>query len=246
MTRLYRQFQTWGRNALDLIYPRECLVTGEPVENNSPCRYLSIPALERIYFIHEPHCGTCGAPFFGELIALRDCPHCRELNPAYANGRSLFFLRDTGREFIHELKYRNGQRLVPDLSPILRRAPRYLEFLAGSILVPIPLHPVRERERGYNQSLLIALQLGEISGCPVQDILERVKFTETQTRLDRSQRQANMRDAFAVKKGVNLSPDQRLVLVDDVFTTGATLNSAAKILLKAGVQQIDVATLGHG
>ncbi|WP_309382373.1 ComF family protein [Cerasicoccus frondis] len=241
-----RYFQHWSQQLLDVLYPRECLVYGEPVESNSPCRFLSRRALEMIYFIHEPHCSTCGAPFFGELLALRECPHCRELNPAFSRGRSLFLLRDTGREFIHELKYNNGRHLAPDLTPILQRNPRFLEFLQGSVLVPIPLHAVRERERGYNQSLLISQQLSQASGCPTVEMLQRVKFTETQTRLDRSQRQANLRNAFALKPGVKAPLQQRITLVDDVFTTGATLNSAAKTLLAAGVEQIDVVTLGHG
>ncbi|MGE9295886.1 MAG: ComF family protein, partial [Puniceicoccales bacterium] len=230
----------------DLLYPRECLLTGEPVEDDSEFRFLSKAAVRRVYFIDEPFCPTCGAPFWGELIALRECPHCVELNPAFANGRSLFLLRDTGRELIHELKYRKGQHLLPDIRALVQTRPRFLEFLFGAVLVPIPLHPIRERERGYNQSLLIARELATAGGVAVAECLERVKFTETQTRLDRSQRLANLRNAFGLRKGVTLDSDQRYILVDDVFTTGSTLNAAAVALLNSGAEQVDAVTLGHG
>lgn len=239
-------WREWGRQVLDLIYPRECLATGEPVEADSPCRFLSHAGIRQIYFIDEPHCSNCGAPFFGELLALRDCPHCRELNPAFARGRSLFLLRDAGRELIHEFKYNNGRYLLPDIQSLAREKPRFLEFLSGAVLCPIPLHPLRERERGYNQSLLIAQELAQASGCAVQSLLQRVKFTETQTRLDRAQRQANMRAAFAIAPKETVDPTQRYILVDDVFTTGSTLNSAAKELRQAGAENVDVVTLGHG
>jgi len=240
------QWREWGRRALDLLYPRECLATGEPVEPDSPCRFLSHAGLERIYFIREPHCSSCGTPFFGELLGLRDCPHCRELNPEFERGRSLFVLRDAGRELIHELKYNNGRHLLPDIETLARRQPEFIAFLQDGLLAPIPLHPLRERERGYNQSRLIADQLSRAAETPVVEILERVKFTETQTRLNRAQRQTNMRAAFALKPNADLDPDRRYILVDDVFTTGSTLNSAAKALRKAGAERIDVVTLGHG
>ncbi|WP_269538702.1 ComF family protein [Cerasicoccus fimbriatus] len=241
-----RQLQNWSNGILDLLYPRECLITGDPVESNSPCRFLSSSALEMIWFIDEPHCHTCGAPFFGDLLALRECPHCRELNPAFERGRSLFLLRDAGREIVHEIKYRKGRHLLPDLQPILKRRAKFRSFLCDAVLIPIPLHPTRQRERGYNQSELIARELSAASGSPMADILRRTKFTETQTRLDRAARQANLRGAFELAKGAQLAPDQRYILVDDVFTTGATLNSAAKTLLQCGAEQIDVVTLGHG
>ncbi|GHB94967.1 ComF family protein [Cerasicoccus arenae] len=246
MATFSRQLHAWSQNLLDLIYPRECLITNEPVEKESPCRFLSRKAIDRIYFIDDPHCATCGAPFFGELIALRDCPHCRELNPSFDRGRSLFLLRETGRELIHELKYRKGRHLLPDILSLIRKRPNYLNFLANGILVPIPLHSLRERERGYNQSLLIARQMAEASGCALAPALRRVKHTETQTRLDRAQRQANMRAAFALDPKTKIDPTARYILVDDVFTTGSTLNSAAQELCRAGAKQIDVATLGHG
>lgn len=237
---------SWWQCGLDVLYPRECLFTGEPVEADSPCRFLSQAGLARVWFIDDPCCSVCGAPFYGELVAARECPHCRELNPAFVRGRSLFLLRDAGRQLIHELKYRQGRHLLPDIRVLAGRRPAFLEFLAGASLVPIPLHPTRERERGYNQSLLIAEQLAVEAGARVERLLDRVKLTQTQTRLDRAQRQANLRGAFALAKGAHVNPATRYVLMDDVFTTGATLNAAAQALIRAGVETVDVATLGHG
>lgn len=246
MDRMRDNLNKLGRQMLDLVYPRECLVTGSPVEAESPCRFLSREGMETIFYIAPPHCRTCGAPFYGEMLGLRDCPHCRELNPAFAEGRSVWLLRDAGREIIHELKYNKGRHLLPDIQTLVRQRNDFMAFLTGGVLVPVPLHPLRERERGYNQSRLIAQQLAGTVNGELQDLLVRVKYTETQTRLDRAARQKNMRSAFSLADKARVDPAQRYILVDDVFTTGSTLNSAAQELRRAGAQRVDVATLGHG
>jgi ComF family protein len=103
------------------------------------------------------------------------------------------------------------------------------------------------RERGFNQAHTLAELLArQVNGAVVRPLLRRVVDTPTQTRLDRTQRQANLKNAFALAPGAPIEPGQRYVLVDDVFTTGATLNACAGILRRAGLISLDVATLGHG
>ncbi len=266
---------------LDLVFPRDCVATGEPVEDDSPCRYLSKKGLERIFFVRDPCCPVCGFPFFGELLASRVCPHCRELEPVFGHGRPLMLARDGGRELVHALKYHRGSYLLPDIATLAAGSGAFRQHLAGAVLVPVPLFPRRERQRGYNQSRWLAETFARVVGagqtplaqpdsadfplpasgglslqadleisppppCEVADLLVRTRDTPSQTRLDRKQREANMRGAFALKPGVSLDLARRYVVVDDVFTTGATLNACSRVLRRAGAEHVDVAMLAHG
>ncbi|QYY37103.1 ComF family protein [Ruficoccus sp. ZRK36] len=239
--------RTLARAGLDLVFPRDCVATGEPVEDDSPCRYLSKKGLERIFFVKDPCCPVCGFPFFGEMLASRICPHCRELEPVFGRGRPLMLARDAGRDLVHALKYHHGRYLLPDIETLMAGSTPFRAHLAGAVLVPVPLFPSRERKRGYNQSRLLTEVFARVEeGCEVVDLLVRTRDTPSQTRLDRKQREANMRGAFALKPGVKLDSERRYVVVDDVFTTGATLNACARVLSRAGAKNLDVAMLAHG
>lgn len=218
------------------------------MQSHDQGRYLSQAGRAKLFLAQEPCCATCGAPFFGELLTTRQCPHCRDLDPAYQHGRTLFVLGREGRALIHTYKYRGGTWLLPDFVHLATQLPHYLKALHGAILVPVPLHKKRLRQRGYNQSLLLAKALAHpiAPHSQVQDILVRTRDTLSQTRLDREDRRKNMHHAFSVKPKANVSAQARYVIIDDVFTTGATLNACAIALQEAGAQHIDVATMAHG
>ena len=130
---------------------------------------------------------------------------------------------------------------------IFRRTPHLGDYLRDAVLVPVPLHPRKERERGYNQAVLLAEALAEAAGCArVERVLRRTLDTQSQTAFDRRTRLANLKNAFALAPGANLTPATHYVLVDDVFTTGSTLNSCARVLRRAGCLNLDVVTFGHG
>ena len=116
------------------------------------------------------------------------------------------------------------------------------------MLVPVPLHPRKEREREYNQSALLAAELARVAGggARVVPLLRRVVDTDSQTHHDRRARRANLKNAFALACAPGLYASQHLILVDDVFTTGSTLNSCALVLRRAGCLNLDVVTFGHG
>jgi competence protein ComFC len=119
--------------------------------------------------------------------------------------------------------------------------------LEEAVLVPVPLHPRKERERGYNQSALIAESIaGRFEGVRLEALLERVIDTRSQTQFNRQERYRNLRNAFSLVKKRAIDPSQRYIIVDDVFTTGSTLNACAATLRKAGAKRVDVLTLGHG
>jgi ComF family protein len=134
------------------------------------------------------------------------------------------------------------------MAGLIRATPGMVDYVRGAVLVPVPLHPRKEREREYNQSWLLA-QLFAAAGGPETRVaapLRRVVDTPTQTALDRQTRQANLKNAFALREGADINAAERYVLIDDVFTTGSTLNACATVLRRAGALNLDVVTFGHG
>ncbi|HEU5079884.1 MAG TPA: ComF family protein [Opitutaceae bacterium] len=231
----------------DLVFPRSCVSCGGLPEENT-FRHLCARCVGQIDFITGPRCSTCGHPFYGEVIGERMCPHCEGLVPAFNRGCTAVLCRGVARALIHELKYRRGVYVMNDIEAIFARCTELIEAVRGATLVPVPLHPRKYRERGYNQSELIAEALTRAAGnsAEIAHLLERSVDTPSQTAFDRRTRLANLKNAFALRSGGAINPDYHYVLVDDVFTTGSTLNSCARVLRRAGCLNLDVVTFGHG
>ena len=149
---------------------------------------------------------------------------------------------------VHALKYHHGLHVLEDIAVLMAAAPGYVEYLRDAVLVPVPLHPRKSRERCFNQSLLLAECGARVAGgrTAVGELLCRVVDTESQTHYDRAARQENLKNAFALAPGAAINPAQRYLLIDDVFTTGSTLNACATVLRRAGVVNLDAVTFGHG
>lgn len=149
---------------------------------------------------------------------------------------------------MHALKYHHGLHVLEDIAVIMAATPGYADYLRGAVLVPVPLHPRKLRERRYNQGLLLAQSCAQAAAgqAVVEELLTRVIDRESQTHYDREARRKNLKNAFALAPGVTISPAQRYVLVDDVFTTDSTLNACAAVLGRAGARHLDVVTFGHG
>ena len=200
-----------------------------------------------LYLSKPPACTTCGYPFFGMIARPKLCPHCAELNPLFDQGKTLFLAKGPARSIIHELKYQAGFYVLEDVRKMILNAPHFQSYFEDAIIIPVPLHATKLRERGFNQSDRIAVMLARVTdAAKVQNLLIRKVFTQTQTRLSRQARHQNVKNAFALAPDAVVIPDQTYILVDDVFTTGSTLNACAAVLRKAGVTQLKVATLGHG
>lgn len=178
----------------------------------------------------------------------RLCPHCDGLAPAYREGRTVVLMKGAARALVHELKYHKGLHVLDDMAALARRAEGVLRFVRGAALVPVPLHPRKERERGFNQSRMLAERLAREAGgaTRVEELLRRAADTASQTAFGRKTRRANLKNAFALAPGAVITPGRHYMLVDDVFTTGSTLNSCAGVLRRAGCLTLDVVTFGHG
>lgn len=235
------------RAAADIVFPRNCVHCGRAAEGGA-LRHFCGDCERTLHLVAPPHCTTCGHPFYGEMEDNRLCPHCDALAPKFGQGKTAVLLKGAGRALVHTLKYDHGLHVLEDIETLMRRAPGYADYLSGAVLVPVPLHPRKLRERGYNQGLLLAECALRVagSGARIEQLLARVLDTESQTRHDRATRRENLKNAFALAKGATITPAQRYLLIDDVFTTGSTLNNCAAVLRRAGALSLDVVTFGHG
>jgi len=192
--------------------------------------------------VRPPWCARCGQPepHFGP------CRLCAAWPAALRAARSAVWLAEGAREAVHALKYGRLPRIAEDLAAAMARVDLPPSTDEASVLVPIPLAPKRLRERGYNQSEALARALARLWRIPVVDVLIRSRETPTQTALTPETRLANVAGAFSPGHGPGVSlPVTSLVLVDDVFTTGATLAEAARALEQAGARTIFGVTFGR-
>lgn len=239
-------FRELAQPFLDVFFPKNCVHCGDPVEESEYsffCRNCS----RGLILSESPNCHTCGYPFEGMIAGPRICPHCVELNPFFDEGKTLFLAKGPARSIIHELKYRSGFYVLEDIRIMIRKVPGFESYFKDAVLVPVPLYRTRLRERGFNQSECIARMLVETTGAlKMQKLLCRNVFRQSQTRLSQSARRKNVKNVFALTSDAVLLTDRTYILVDDVFTTGSTLNACAEVLRNAGANRLKIATLAHG
>jgi ComF family protein len=190
--------------------------------------------------ITPPLCDRCGDPlpaWRGSSAFAGLCARCRRAAPAVDRARAIGAYDGTLRAIVHALKYDGRRSLAGPLGALMQR--RGLEILDGAAFaVPVPLHPSRRRERGFNQAADLALRVG----LPVAHALRRKKRTKTQTGLPAAQRHRNVKDAFAATRQARPLAGAVVVLIDDVSTTGATLDACARTLKRAGVREVRALT----
>jgi len=209
--------------ALDLLFPRWCVGCGREGDFICPSCRQSLPK------IMPPLCPKCGRPQSSAIL----CPNCVGWQAEIDGIRSPFRFDGAIRQAIHQLKYRNLRALAMLLAQLLDD---YLTSnpVPGEVLVPVPLHQRRLRERGYNQSSLLAQGLGKLTNLPVvNDCLIRQRHAPPQARTSTvDERQSNVANAFSCRDG--RLQDKQVLLVDDVSTSGATLDACARALKEAG------------
>ena len=198
--------------------------------------------------IRSPLCDCCGAPFDPLAFPAPICARCRAKAPDFRAARAVFAFEGPLRESIHRLKYQHKSALAPRLAPFLATTlgeEPVLRDFDPQFLVPIPLHPSRLKKRGFNQSFLLANELSKLLGVPTRELLLRSRDTLPQIGLNASDRAKNVRGAFEAARQVKTWQGKRILLIDDVFTTGATLNEAAKTLRQAGASAVCTLTLAR-
>ena len=228
--------------ALNLVYPPVCQICGEE-RATAGQGYVGAHCRDGVRFVTAPYCERCGLPFEGAMSHPFQCANCHEVKLYFRAARSAVVADGMMLDVIHRYKYNRSLWFEPFLAGLLiSRAAPALAAGDWDFIVPVPLYPVKKREREFNQAERLAARLGHAAKIPVNHgLLRRVIPTVTQTKLTREARAANVHAAFAYCGRKKLK-GERIVLLDDVMTTGATTNACARALRKAGAGEICVWT----
>ncbi len=223
------------KDFFDLIYPRNCSLCGRSLFDFEVC-------FCRICI------GTLPRTLYHRMPTENDLTD--KIKGLSNVGMAMSFLRFTSggqsQKILHRLKYRNKPEIAEKLGKLYAQDLIEANFKnCWDLIVPVPLHPVKLLRRGYNQSEQFAKGLSEGLEVDYENALERKKFTETQTKKSRLQRMENVEDVFQISVGHSIS-NLRILLVDDVITTGATLCSCANVLLANGAKTVDLASIAAG
>lgn len=231
----------WFDGLLDLLLPPRCLACTAAVD--VPGR-LCGECWAAVDFIAAPHCQCCGFPFAYDEGADVQCGACLGHPPDFDRARAVVRFNDIARSLVSGFKYRDRTHGAPAFAAWMGRSGAALLADADTV-TPVPLHRRRLFSRRYNQSALLAREIAEATGLAFEpDMLVRTRNTESQINLTRQGRFANVRGAFSVRAGRAVA-GRRIILVDDVMTTGATVNACARTLKRAGAAGVGVLTLAR-
>jgi len=231
-----------ARFLADLLYPRRCKACGEAMEGEG--RFFCGSCLEDVTLINGPMCSICGRPFTGGAGADHPCHVCMGSPPKFDAARAVSEYAGVVGEAVRLHKYGRIRALKGYMGGLA--ADGALRWFPGAgVVVPVPLHKKRLKERGFNQALFLAEAVAGRAGMRLSlDALVRTRYTRPQVDLDHSERKKNVRGAFAVARPSEFS-GLRVLLVDDVYTTGATVNECAKVLKSAGAREVLVLTVAR-
>jgi ComF family protein len=246
---VWHAIQGLGSRLVDVILPRHCYSCGQPIAQDAPGSFCDA-CWSLIRLIKPPYCPCCGRPFRSP-VALTSSPEhrcgaCRNRPPLFDHARALGRYEGPLRQAIHLLKYRGKLHVKRPLLQLARaHFGEHFPDSAFDAIIPVPLHRNRLMQREFNQAAVLARGLARQLNVPVLERpLVRVRWTRPQVELSGDERRRNVKNAFAVTDPTSIA-GKIVLLVDDVFTTGATLDEAANALKAAGAAQVDVFALAR-
>ena len=223
------------KDFLDLIFPRNCPQCGKALFDFEPCLCTICQGSLPVANFHL-------RPFDNELTS--KIRGLTQVNRAMAFIR--FSKKGKSQQLLHQLKYRNKPEIGEEMGRLYGLTLKNSGYMhEWDLIIPVPLHPMKQKRRGYNQSEKFANGLSKVLEVRVENFLERRKFTETQTKKSRLKRLENVDEVFDLLEGESVN-GLRILLVDDVITTGATLCACANVLLAYGAKHVDLATIAAG
>ncbi len=232
-------------NLLGLVFPSRCLICERPIDSSrrSP---LCVEHAREIILAEPPVCSKCGRKMFGESVESLVCEECRSKAVFYDAGYSAYIYAAPLRELIHLFKYGRRRYLQSFLGGLMLDYLReHADTSQYDAIVPVPLHWWRYWRRGFNQAADLAKPLSKQLRIPIlKRNLRRIRYTRPQVGLSPDERKSNIRNAFKVNRPAKIA-GKNLLLIDDVITSGATLNECARVLKGAGASGITILTLAH-
>lgn len=233
------------RALVDILFPPLCHLCKTFIADAGDI-HLCPGCQEKIIPLSSPLCPVCGVPFATENGIDHHCGPCRAHPPAYVAARAAVVFSGPVQELIHRFKYGHKVHLCRPLGLLTaRQLAGFAAEAAADLVMPVPLHKKRLRWRGYNQAALLAGSLAKQWRLPlVRQNLCRVRWTEPQVNLAAGERELNVRGAFAVSNR-NAVAGKRIILVDDVFTTGSTVAECARTLNRAGAEAVFIVTVAR-
>jgi competence protein ComFC len=228
------------QGAVSLLYPATCAICGKNVRAGE---YLCDGCEAKVIRVTAPFCQTCSQPFEGSISSVFNCANCAHRMIYFDAAVAAYRGRGIVREVIHEFKYGRQIHLRHLIARWLAAAliDERIRDVVFDRIVPVPLHAARQRERGFNQASVLAELLSAQTSIPSRPVLERIRYTTTQTALDRAERMENLHNAFRLRKNADVR-NLRVLLIDDVLTTGSTLSECARVLKRAGAVAVYAAT----
>jgi len=239
-----------GRGVISLLFPADCKICQHPLEPSNRS-FICKNCWDKVKWLRAPYCSKCSRPLPSSStlqgISPLLCPECRRSNSHFKKVFAPTLYEGVMKKAIHLLKYNKKTGILWSAEEIIKNYFSYVDFPFSrfDLIVPIPLHRRKLRERGFNQAKLIARVIAKHFQIRlITNNLRRVKVTITQTALSKKERRKNIKGAFKVKDR-NKFQAKSVLLVDDVYTTGTTIKEAAKVLKKAKAKEICVFTLAR-
>jgi ComF family protein len=226
--------------AASLLYPPVCSACGGKTRAGE---HLCARCETKVIRIVAPFCQQCSEPFEGAITSTFTCANCAHRKIYFDAAVAAYRGRGIVRQIIHDFKYGRQVHLRYLVARWLFAAfdDERLHGRQFNVIVPVPLHPTRQRERGFNQASLLAELLSSQVSIPCKPVLKRIRYTTTQTALDRAERMENLHNAFRLRKNADVR-GLHVLLIDDVLTTGSTLSECARVLKRAGAISVHAAT----
>lgn len=226
----------WTEKTIDWVYPRRCPVCGDILSRPKTWGYICPPCRKQLSYVEPPVCFRCGKHI--EEAEQEYCDDCRNSEKHFVRGYPVFVYEGALRDSVIAFKYKNKREFADFYAEeIVRTYGDVLKALGAEGLLPVPIHRSRYKKRGYNQAALLAKAVSKRLGIPYYGReLYRVEKTHVQKTLNDRERQKNLKNAFKRKR--NSVKLNRVILVDDIYTTGATIEACTKVLLKTGVRQV--------
>jgi len=228
---------------IDFMYPPRCSLCGHYCADEEG---ICPDCLSQIHYIGRPLCIRCGTPFSHEFATDHFCGECLTGKRYFSKARAVGLYNGLFRKTLHRFKYQWRHCLATPLGTLMaKRMESFFSDGTYQYMVPVPLHPRRLRKRGFNQALVLARILSRAYRIPLdRNNLVRTRWTQSQVGLSERERKDNVRGAFAVLQSARIAR-RTILLLDDIYTSGSTVDECSKVLINAGARKVDVLTLAR-